>query len=173
MVVVLITNLRASAFRKNNPLRTNSLCEMAGSLWLNGCPYSGLSNPECGREGKFFDRSFDDKLPLRLGGRRCNGGAIFWRPAQNLKIRIERDRLRHKLHRQRELCFCTFHFDRQALFLPFAAFGPDFECGAEIRLRLRNLAAHGFSILSPAQLPFRNACSLEPLFVKPLQIATC
>src|SRR5262249_62383961 len=85
MVVVLITNLRASAFRKNNPLRTNRLCETADSLWLNGCPYSGLSNPECGREGKFFDRSFDDKLPLRLGGRRRNGGGIIPGPAQKLE----------------------------------------------------------------------------------------
>src|SRR5215510_3812900 len=86
-------------------------------------------------------------------------------------MRIERYRLSRKFHWQGEFRLCAIHFDHQALLQPVAAFGLDFECGAEVWRRLRNLAADGLSFLSPVQLPFRDARSLEPLVIKPFQIA--
>src|SRR5262245_62226319 len=86
-------------------------------------------------------------------------------------MRIERYRLSRKFHRQGEFCLCAIHFNHQALHPPVAAFGPDFERGAIVRPRLRNLAADGLSFLSPVQLPLRDARSLEPLVIKPLKIA--
>src|SRR5262245_62667908 len=86
-------------------------------------------------------------------------------------MRIERHRLSRKWRRQGEFRLCAVYFDHQALLQPVAAFGLDFECGAKVWRRLPNLAADGLPFLSPVQLPFRNTCSLEPLVIKPLQIA--